>query len=54
MRFGKTRTDCICQFLQWQLGIDAPQLADCKTITILLHEIKLGKRQGGRNLTNFL
>ena len=39
MRFGKMRTDFFCQFLQWQLRMDAPELAYGKTLTIFLHEI---------------
>ena len=53
MRPGKMRTDFLCQFLQWQLRIDAPELTDSKTLAIFLHEIELGKRQRGRNLRYF-
>ena len=53
MRFGKMRTDFLCQLLQWQLRMDAPELAYGKTLAIFLHEIELGKRQRGRNLRYF-
>ncbi len=53
MRFGKMRADFLCQLLQWQLRMDAPELAYGKTLAIFLHEIELGKRQRGRNLRYF-
>ena len=53
MRFGKMHTDFLCQFFQWQLRMDTPELAYGKTLAIFLHEIELGKRQRGRNIRNF-
>ena len=34
MRFGTMRADFLYQFFPWQLRVDAPEFADCKTLAI--------------------
>jgi len=49
----QARTLRMFGLLQWQLRMDAPELAYGKTLAIFLHKIELGKRQPGRNLRYF-
>ena len=34
IRFGSMRADFLYQFFPWQLRVDAPEFADCKTLAI--------------------